>query len=170
MTDQLFGERYSSATFSECRRYRYTLSRRWCLDKKKVAFIGLNPSTADEFKDDATVRRCANYALDWGFGSLQMLNIFAFRATEPAEMKSEPEPVGPENDSYLVKVVQTVDLIVCGWGANGSHRGRNEEVLRLLSGFDLHCLTVTKDGHPGHPLYLKKELRPVLFQERRRVE
>lgn len=158
------GTMASSATFSPCEQYRYLLSREWDLVKPAVAFIGLNPSTADETADDPTVRRCINYAKGWGFGALRMLNIFAFRATDPKVMKAEHYPVGPSNDLHIESVAREVSMIVCAWGGHGGHRCRDLDVIKLLSGFDLKCLSITKGGRPGHPLYLRKDLELLSFR------
>jgi len=79
----------SHATFSPCRKYRYSLFRIWDEDKSLVLFIGLNPSTADEKEDDPTIRRCINFAKQWGwgYGGLIMGNLFSFRATQPSDLK-----------------------------------------------------------------------------------
>src|SRR4051812_29172166 len=80
-------QEFSGAELSPCRRYRYELWRKW--DEGEVCcFIGLNPSTADETTDDATIRKCRKYAKRWGFAGMLMLNVFAFRATNPADMKA----------------------------------------------------------------------------------
>ena len=75
---------YKNATFSSCRAYRYSLSRIWDKKKKLVLLIGLNPSTADEKVDDPTIRRCVNYAKNWGYGGFLMVNLFAYRTTLPS--------------------------------------------------------------------------------------
>ena len=87
-----------NAIFSDCRKYRYVLSRTWNDKKKTILFIGLNPSTADEKIDDPTIRRCINYAQNWGYGSLLMVNLFAYRATIPTELKNVKNPIGNDND------------------------------------------------------------------------
>lgn len=162
-TLSLFGDEYSDATFSSCRKYRYDLIRTWDPNKKTVSFVCLNPSTADERENDPTVRRCITYAKDWGFGTFHMLNLFAFRATERKDMKAYPEPIGSENDKYILNIANESSLIICAWGADGNHLSRDKEVVRILHKFDLKCLAVTKDGHPGHPLYLKKDLVPIPY-------
>lgn len=146
--------------FSPCRTYRYTLWREWVGGKGYVMFVGLNPSTADETKDDATIRRCIGFAKAWGYSALCMTNLFAFRATKPKDMKAAADPVGPDNDKHLGRLAQRAGVVVAAWGADGTYRGRNTEVLAMLDQ-TLHCLSLTKDGHPGHPLYLKKTLVPV---------
>lgn len=153
-----------SAEFSLCRRYRYLLVRKWGDGRDMVMFVGLNPSTADETLDDPTVRRCIRYAKDWGFSGMWMTNLFAFRATEPAEMKAEPEPVGPANDSWLRTIAESSNLVVACWGVHGAHLGRADAV-RLLLPRKLHYLTLTKEGHPGHPLYLPAALKPKAWEE-----
>ena len=151
----------STARFSDCRAYRYTLHRIWNEAKPYCMFVGLNPSTADEVQNDPTVRRCIGYAIDWGFGGLVMTNIFAFRATDPNVMKAHREPVGPRNNYWLKKVSANAGLTLCAWGNHGHHLGRSAEVVRLLT--DPHCLKITGTGEPSHPLYLKKDLKPIPF-------
>lgn len=151
------------AHFSPCRRYRYSLWREWGPHTTYAMFVGLNPSTADETNDDPTVRRCIRFAQDWGYGALCMTNAFAFRATDPRVMKAESEPIGPENDFVLRQLAEHAGVVVAAWGAHGTHRGR-EAWLRLhLPG--LHYLRLTKDGHPGHPLYLPADLKPQPWTE-----
>lgn len=127
-------------------------------------FIGLNPSTADEHESDPTVRRCINYAERWGHGRLIMLNLFAFRATDPKRMKIVPDPIGPDNDRTLIATaalaIQSGGIVVAAWGAHGGHLNRAAAVRTLLAPFSLHYLTLTKAGEPGHPLYLKGDLKP----------
>ena len=152
----------NTAIFSPCRKYRYSLWRDWSglfTQNKYVMFIGLNPSTADEKNDDPTIRRCISYAKAWGFDGLCMANIFAFRATEPKDMLSEVDPVGVENDRYLVELAGKVDLVIAAWGTLGVHMGRDETVRSMID--CLHYLRLTKEGYPGHPLYLPKDLRPI---------
>ena len=145
--------------FSPFREYRYTLYREWAPGDKVVQFIGLNPSTADEVKNDPTVTRCINYAKQWGYTGMYMTNIFAFRATDPAVMKAHPEPVGEENDHYLSMIARESEIVVAAWGTHGAYRNRGQQVKQLIQ--DLHCLRITKDGHPSHPLYLPKNLVPI---------
>jgi hypothetical protein len=153
-----------SATFSPCRRYRYDLWRRWSdNDGPYAMFIGLNPSTADETKDDPTVRRCINFAKSWGYSALCMTNIFAFRATDPQKMKVEPFPIGGiENDNTLRAHSESAGIVIAAWGVHGTHLERDQEVMQLVP--TLHCLGITKAGHPRHPLYIKADTQPVLFK------
>ncbi len=146
------------AVFSPCQRYRYTLWRRWDGALGVVMIIGLNPSTADASRDDPTVRRCIGYARDWGYGGLFLTNLFAFRATLPAAMKAAANPIGPDNDQHLLAVAGVAALRVAAWGVGGQHRGRAAAVAAMLP--CLHCLRLSRDGHPMHPLYLPRGLQP----------
>lgn len=151
-----------SAIFSSDRIYRYTLSREWqrsMFEAKDgyVMFIGLNPSTADETKDDPTIRRCRGFANSWGYSKMVMTNLFAFRATDPRKMMGHPRPIGGENDKYLVQVAKDADLVVAAWGRLGEFMGRDKKVLRLLK----EVYQIGEAGYPHHPLYLKRTLSPV---------
>lgn len=152
---------HSAATFSRCRTWRYSLSRHWDPELKAVAFVGLNPSTADETADDPTIRRCTRFARDWGYGGLVMLNLFAYRATDPRDMKAAADPVGPENDTYLQRCAERAGIVVAAWGAHGDYQGRAQDVVDrgLLGSFTV--LGLTKDGHPRHPLYMRADCRPL---------
>jgi hypothetical protein len=146
-----------SATFSEDRRYRYTLVRRWDDRLPSVMFVGLNPSTADETLDDPTIRRCIGFAKSWGYGALVMTNLFAFRSTDPRAMASADDPIGnPFNDVSIERIAQLVDLTVVAWGSYGDRApARVGQVLALIG--DVYCLGVTKSGQPRHPLYLRRD-------------
>jgi hypothetical protein len=146
------------ATFSSCRRYRYEWFHRWG-EGDYVMFIGLNPSTADQLHTDPTVRRCINYAKNWGFGALHMTNLFAWRDTDPAAMKRQAKPVGHKNDTTLKTLASKAGLVVAAWGRHGAHLGRGTAVKEMLP--NLHALAVNQDGSPTHPLYLKGHLIPV---------
>lgn len=161
---EVFGLPMVGATFSTCRKWRYSLWRVWDAEKPRVAFIGLNPSTADEEENDPTVRRCINYARGWGYGGMYMLNIFGIRATDPRVMKKAEDPIGPMNDDYILDEITKSELILCCWGAHGAHRGRSDEVAEMLKGRQLHCLGTTNAGEPKHPLYLKAILKPVRYR------
>src|SRR4051812_14625230 len=154
----------SGATFSPDRRHRYRLWRTWdTAQRKTMVVIGLNPSTADETKDDPTIRRCIAFAKREGCGSLVMLNLFAYRSTNPRELQTlylqGDDPVGPSNDDVIVEACTLPDvLVVAAWGAHGRLRWRDERVLSLLTGRGVSplCFGLTNGGLPRHPLYLPK--------------
>lgn len=147
------------AKLSDCRKYRFALWRIWDESKPQVMFIGLNPSTADETEDDPTLLRCMNYAKLWGFGGVCMANLFSYRATDPAVMLAANDPVGSENDQWLIQLSSTAGLVIAAWGNTGGHMGRSKKVKQLLP--NLHCLKINKSGEPAHPLYQKATLQPM---------
>lgn len=150
----LIDDDVSGAVFSDCKTWRYGLWRIWNSSLPMMAFCGLNPSTADEKKDDPTVRRCVNFAKDWGYGGLYMLNAYGYRATDPADMKRATDPVGPDNNYWLTHFAGRSGLVIAAWGVHCSIE-RESEVYKLLNQ-NVYCLGITKAGHPRHPLYLKK--------------
>lgn len=149
----------SQATLSECGLYRYDLTRRWDRDKPMVLFVMLNPSTADHRENDATIRRCIGFAKLWGFGGLVVVNLFAFRATDPKRLKGVEDPVGPLNKDYLYKHVHECAQVVCAWGNGGELFARGFYVGEILKPFDPQCLGKTKRGYPRHPLRLRSDTR-----------
>ena len=147
----------ATATFDPSRTYRYRLSRAWDPAGPVVAFVMLNPSTADAASLDPTVRRCIGFARAWGFGTLEVVNLFAFRATAPADLVRAPEPVGVGNDRAIVDAVRRADRVVVAWGTRGTHLGRGGAVSALLGSCRVRpvALGTTRDGHPRHPLYVR---------------
>jgi hypothetical protein len=128
-----------------------------------VTFIGLNPSTADASSDDPTIRRCIRFARDWGYGSLWMVNLFAFRATQPIRLLEVADPIGSENDLWLDKAVNSAQLVIAAWGNHGALLNRASLVRERFHG-KLNALTVTGRGMPGHPLYLRADSIPFAYR------
>lgn len=146
--------RWSEAIYSACETYRYALTRHWA-EGPKLNVVMLNPSTADERRNDPTIERCERRARAGGFGAFRITNLFAVRATDPREMKRHPAPIGSDNDAVLREACRWADLTLCGWGVHGVHQGRNAHVAALLRAeSDLHVLGLSRDGHPRHPLYV----------------
>ncbi len=156
-----------SAHFSACSTYRYSLSRTWDTSLPRILFVGLNPSTADEQCDDPTVRRCIGFARSWGYGGLVLVNLFAYRTTDPNELKNVEAPVGPDNDRWIATEKSRVERIVAAWGNHGVLLNRDEAVLATLG--RVYCLGVTKAGCPRHPLYLASNtpLQEIRMKQRR---
>lgn len=150
----------SGAHFSRCRQFRYALWREWNEDLPAVLMIGLNPSTADARKNDPTIRRCIGFASDWGFGAVWVLNLFAFRATYPGDLKAAGDPVGPRNDEWIRRVARKVERMVAVWGNDGAFMDRSTRVRRML-GDRLEAIRLNAGGEPAHPLYLPKGLKPL---------
>ena len=152
----------ASATFDPTRAYRYRLSRTWDPTGPVVAFVMLNPSTADAEVLDPTVRRCVGFAHAWGFGSLEVVNLFAFRATDPRDLLRAAAPVGAANDQAILDATRGADRVVVAWGVRGDHLGRADTVAGLLDSASVVpvALATTKDGHPRHPLYVRGDTDP----------
>ena len=150
------GDAPSTAVYSPCEKYRYSLTRVWDPAGGKVLFVMLNPSTATEVQNDPTVERCERRARVLGFGAFQVTNIFAWRDTDPRAMKAATDPVGPENDAAILAGVQWADQVIAAWGTHGAHLGRGADVEAILrqSGASIFHLGLSKAGHPKHPLYL----------------
>ncbi len=142
----------SGAIFDVSSRYRYSLWRAWSAYNPRIAFILLNPSTADGERNDPTIRRCIGFARAWKFGSVEVVNLFAYRATDAKELLKIDNPIGEENNCYLIQAVERCSTVVVGWGIRGTLLGRDSQVLSLLAGRKVvFCLGITKDGQPRHP-------------------
>lgn len=179
----------SGADISPDGRYRYRLWREWRgLESGKhwrwfdasdgagkrwgeplsCVFVMLNPSTADGDKDDPTIRRCVQFAKREGYDRMEVVNLFAHRATDPREiirMTDKDEPYGPRNQSAVEHAAQSAGIIICAWGAHGAHLGQDQTVLGWLQGWEvpLMALGFTSGKHPRHPLYVKGDQNLVAF-------
>ncbi|MBW4441405.1 MAG: DUF1643 domain-containing protein [Plectolyngbya sp. WJT66-NPBG17] len=140
--------------------YRYALWRSWNSDPR-IGFVMLNPNQADAELNDPTIRRCIGFAKSWGFGGLEVVNLFAYRAKTPQLLKQAAEPIGIENDRYLLTLAERVDLIILAWGNWGGLWQRDREVLPYFQTENSYSLGVTKLGHPKHPLYLRRDIDRV---------
>lgn len=157
------------AVISQCGQYRYLLMRVWDSGLPVLIIIMLNPSTADALLDDPTIRRGIAFARREGFGGIIVINLCAFRATQPDDMKKADDPIGPINDDQIRLLFELAASsgvpVLAAWGANGTFRNRDTEVrlIALETGVDLVCLGTTKDGHPRHPLYVAGDQPLVPF-------
>lgn len=175
-SDELVLQRHegNEAWFSRCGHYRYDL--RWRaqadgdFDAHECIFLMLNPSTADAFKLDPTNRRCFEFTRRERAKDMYVLNIFAYRATDPKDMKAQADPVGPENDRYIQRVLQRAQTnetkLICAWGNHGAHIGRSDAIREMIgaAGTRAYCFGYTKTGEPKHPLYLRKDSALVPFE------
>jgi hypothetical protein len=146
-----------SAVISDDGQYRYRLDRRWGYGPR-AAWVMLNPSTADAEQDDATIRRIRAFSQAWGFSALTVVNLYAWRATDPAELWTAADPVGPDNDRHIVEACVT-SHVIAAWGAH-ARLDRIREVLALPGMDRLKALALTQSGQPRHPLYLRGNLKP----------
>ena len=141
--------------------YRYTLWREWTQDLPRLLFVLLNPSRADARMDDPTLRRCIGFAQSWDeYGSVELVNLFAYRASDPRTLKRVADPVGPLNNYHIQQAAGRARKIVVAWGVLGELHGRDLAVERLFSQ-PLWCLGYTQGFAPRHPLYVKRDV-PLL--------
>ena len=154
--------------------YRYLLWREWDCESKTVAFIMLNPSRADAEFNDPTITRCIKFAQTWGYGRLEVVNLFAYRTAHPSVLKQTAKPVGEQNDQYILKTVQQSEQVILAWGNHGTWQKQDLHILKLLKNYThpswcarerapLYCFGLTKKGCPRHPLYLRRTSQPQIF-------
>jgi len=153
----------STADFSKCEKYRYSLSRTWNSKLPSVLFIMMNPSTADIHVNDPTVAKCIRYAKSWGYGKLMVGNVCGYRATDKKMLLEVSDPVGPENHSSIVKMALEANLTVIAHGQLPKNLQKHAKIacdLLRNTRIELHYLKLSVDGTPCHPLYLKENLKP----------
>lgn len=155
------------ALFSDCRTWRWRLSREWDGGSGSVFWLMLNPSTADAVRVDPTVRRAVSFSMRWGAARALVGNVFALRATSPEHLYVHRDPVGPENDEHLAAMAREADRIVVAWGNHARHGERYRDIARILRPHAARCvcLSTTKGGMPGHPLYLRADTVPAPARE-----
>lgn len=156
-----------TATFSPCRRYRYTLTRGigepfpgqatrtalWCM---------LNPSVADDVRPDPTIKRVIGFSRAHGFDRLVVVNLFGIVDDDPAILRNHPDPVGPENDDAIRAAIDPAGrATIAAWGVPGNRYRERVDAVTAILGDRLQCLGRNKGGSPGHPLYLSKN-RPLI--------
>ena len=152
---------WSEALYSPCETYRYGLQRQWG-DGKQVLFVMLNPSTATELRNDPTIERCERRARVMGYCGLRIANLFAFRATDPRDLRRARSPIGEATDSVLAQWHAQAAMTVAGWGVHGAWLSRGKQVRDLPPGRMYH-LGLTKGGHPRHPLYVAYARQPEIW-------
>lgn len=145
--------------------YRYLLWREWDSESKTVSFIMLNPSRADAEINDPTITRCINFARSWGYGRLEVVNLFAYRTSKPSLLKQATEPIGRENNRFILESVERSDLVILAWGNHGVWQRQDLYILQLLKSYNhLYCFGITKQNCPRHPLYLRSTIKPEVFE------
>jgi hypothetical protein len=150
-----------NARFSKCKSYRYSLVRSWSEGSGKAVFIGLNPSTADQRKDDPTIKRCVGFARAWGCGSMEIVNLFAFCATKPEDLKRYAKPIGRNNDRWIAMAISEATLSIACWGNHGEFMQRSD---KIRDGYpELLCIGINASGAPKHPLYIKATQTPFAY-------
>lgn len=145
----LFGQ--SGATFSPCQKYRYVLWRTWDETLPKAMCIGLNPSNANETKDDPTILNLKSALNKLGFGGFYMTNLYAFISSKPEALRSCDDPWWI-NQYCLLETATKADTVIFCWG---SFKGVEQRVVKVLTLFnDAKIFGRNKDGAPMHPLSL----------------
>jgi len=153
------GNWHQGAVLSNDGKYRYHLWRRWSPNMGTVCWIMLNPSTANHEQDDATIRRCVNFSRRWGYGAMEVVNLFALRATDPTELLRVFRPIGEENDEWVRKIVESATMTMAAWGVHGAYFGRSISMRGLLSHNHVLCLGKCSNGEPKHPVRLSYQTR-----------
>jgi hypothetical protein len=149
----------SGALFSDDRRYRYRLTRRWG-PGPALMFVSLNPSDADEHRDDPTTRRDTRFARGFGYDAVTLMNLYGAVATDPKQLAGLSDPIGPDTDARLDRAAAEHDVIVFAWGANADPARASAVATRLwriaaVTGGTVAVLGWTASGQPRHPLYLR---------------
>ncbi|MBT9317538.1 DUF1643 domain-containing protein [Leptothoe spongobia] len=155
-----------SATFDISHKYRYRLTRSWSdTNTSQVTFIMLNPSQANAEQDDPTIRACSQFAQSWGYTHLSVVNLFAYRTSQPSNLKLELDPIGPDNDRYLIAAAETAKQVILAWGNWGTLLNRAQTIAQLLTPHrhKLYCLKHNRSGQPRHPLYIRRNTTPILW-------
>lgn len=178
------GDGGRAAVFSACGQFRYRLDIPLNTQQSLFAselkggrctFLMLNPSTADQNVNDPTVRRVVQYAKDWGFSDVTVLNLFAYRSTDPDKLLDMglANSIGPKNDRYIEDVVAKSSRIVVAWGRTFQQeevfRARVRAVVRMLAHKTVLTLGLNDDGSPKHPLYVEKSVVPRPFDASRTI-
>lgn len=156
-----------TARISDCGKYRYHLTRVWDEKLHPLTFVMLNPSTADADQDDPTIRRCIGFAKREGYGGISIVNLYAYRATDPEQLKHVNDPFGVGNLNAQREAIEKANgrPVICAWGTKGTLHGGYRHFINLAqrNGANLAALGITKDGHPKHPLYLRGDAAFVPF-------
>lgn len=156
----------NGAVISPCNRFRYWLHRRWDA-RNLVAFVMLNPSTADAENDDPTIRKCIGFAQRWGYGGIVVVNLYAFRATSPKQLalaSITQDVEGPENHAYAMRAFDEATKVIAAWGTMGGAQAHTMRGWMDAAGIQPWALDVTKGGHPKHPLYVPYAQQPSPYR------
>ena len=182
--NQLFdmGGVQGSAIIDETGRYRYSLTRIWDKDRLRLCWIMLNPSIADEANDDPTIRRCIGFAQHWGYGSIEVLNLFAWRSTDPQAMfmhgRDGYDIVGHRNDGHISSAASISILsgsrVFAAWGDCGKTKEQRDLIINRAAHVqelfgETWCLGITKRGNPRHPLYVPNNIEPIIYHKQWRT-
>nr|WP_175800887.1 DUF1643 domain-containing protein [Burkholderia anthina] len=162
----------SSCDESSDHRFRYSLERHWSVGDRLALFVMLNPSVADAHTDDPTIRRCVGFAKSWGYTGLRVVNLVPYRATDPDDMYDwlatiEHQALWENTRRVLAAARRTdVELVVCAWGTPRpvlwDYARQLHKALRRYR--RTHAIKINSTGTPAHPLYLRADLQPVIYE------
>jgi hypothetical protein len=152
------------AIFSDDRKYRYALWRIWNTSRKFLMMIGLNPSVANELKNDPTITRGIIRSDREGYGGFLMANLFAYVSTDPNALLKNENTVGEFNDCYIKQMVELSAIQLCGWGSFKPVAKRCDKVFSMLT--NPHCLGINSDGQPKHPLYVAYDTKMIKYENK----
>lgn len=157
------------AVIDDSKQYRYQFSCEWNDGGRFVTFIMLNPSIGNQNHPDPTLRKCISYAKKWGYDGIKVVNLFAYISSDPKVLQTVNDPVGPDNDNHILEIIRESERIIVAWGQSIRSplvKRRIQETLHLLREKDSYCLERTvKGNYPKHPLFLKRDLIPVMYQK-----
>lgn len=153
------------AVFDSTRKYRYLLFREWDPSLPRMLYVMLNPSTASQIEEDQTSKQCLHFAKKFGFGSLEVVNLYAIISTDPNQLKNMLNPIGDENDKFILEAASRAKTVVVAWGEKHFINQRHNKVARLLTsaGHQLHCLGIAKSGNPRHPSRMNHSIESLIL-------
>jgi hypothetical protein len=157
-----------TAAFSADQKYRYLLTRSWGSNDRAINFLMCNPSVADAKILDRTVAKCLYWAILWGYDTLLITNVFAYRSTNPRNLALVEDPIGiPTNHTYISEAMEWATnsggLVVCGWGNHGASQDLTMRSLAAKLSINLWCMALNHNQVPKHPLYISKAATPRTF-------
>lgn len=152
----------NGAEFSKDKKYRYCLWRIFDGSLPLVMYIGLNPSTANQYQNDNTISKLEKITRHNGFGGFYMMNLFAIVSHDPEVLKTAPDPLG-DNDGWIENIAPKCNKIVFAWGSFKEAKERAVDVIRMFE--ESYCLKQNKDGSPKHPLYCLDKTKIIPFNK-----
>ena len=159
-----------NAVISADRKYRYSLTREDPFAPKdafsNLLFVMLNPSTADGYEDDPTLKKCIGFMRRWNYRNLEVVNLFAVRSSDPGAIICVSDPIGPDNSTAQTTALLRAHKVIVGWGRNGRYLDADRKFCELADdwGVELHFLRLTQTGIPMHPLYIPYDIQPIPFR------
>lgn len=162
MEQGTFFAKYSGAKFSPDRKRRFYLYRVWDRKKPIIAFVGLNPSTANEDRNDPTIRKLISFTSRNGFGGFYMFNLFTIVSPDPSVLTNESDQDCEYNRLMILGLRNDYSELVFCWGSFETF-GRDKEMIKAFP--NAKCFRKNKNGSPAHPLYLPKDISLIEYND-----